>query len=65
LEVISTRIGIEVPPLVVLPYNTMIYYPQLKSTHFHHCWETWHHLTSSQLPSGLSARPIRASETDI
>jgi len=37
LEVNSTRIGIEVPPLVVLPYNTMIYYPQLKSTYFHHC----------------------------
>jgi len=61
LEVKSTRIGIQVPPLVVLPYNTMIYYPQLKSIHFHHCQETWHHLTSS----GLSAGPIRESETDI
>ena len=27
LEVNSTRIGVEVPALVVLPYNTMIYYP--------------------------------------
>jgi len=36
LEVNSTRIGIEVPALVVLPYNTMIYYPYLKSTYFHH-----------------------------
>jgi len=27
LEVNSIRIGIKVPPLVVLPYNTMIYYP--------------------------------------
>jgi len=27
LEVNSTKIGIEVPPLAVLPYNTMIYYP--------------------------------------
>jgi len=54
LEVNSTRIGIEVPALVVLPYNTMIYYPYLKSTYFHH-WETWHLSTNSQLPSGLSA----------
>jgi len=29
--------------LAVLPYNTMIYYPKLKSNYFHHCWETWHH----------------------
>jgi len=27
LEVNGTRIGIEVPALVGLPYNTMIYYP--------------------------------------
>jgi len=27
LEVNSTRIGIEVPPLLVPPYNTMIYCP--------------------------------------
>jgi len=37
LEVNSTRIGVEVPPLEVLPNNTMIYYPLLKSTYFHHC----------------------------
>ena len=37
LEVNSTRIGIEVPALVVLPYNIMVYYPYLKSTYFHHC----------------------------
>jgi len=36
-------------------YNTMIYYPKLKSKCFHHCWETWHHLTSSQLSSWVSA----------
>jgi len=30
----------------------MIYHPKPKSTYFHHCWETWHHVTSSQLPSG-------------
>jgi len=30
------------PTLAVLPYNTMIYYPKLKSNNFHHCWETWH-----------------------
>jgi len=27
LEVNSTRISIAAPPLVILPYNTMIYYP--------------------------------------
>jgi len=27
LEVNSTRIGVEVPHLVVLPHSTMIYYP--------------------------------------
>jgi len=37
LEVNSSRIGIEAPPLVVLPYNTMIYYPKLKAAYFHHC----------------------------
>jgi len=42
-----------IPILAVLPYNTMIYYPKKKSNYFHHCWETWHHLTSSQLPSGV------------
>jgi len=26
--------------LAVLPYNIMIYYPKLKSNHFHHCLET-------------------------
>jgi len=41
-----------IPTLAVLPYNTVIYYPKIKSIYFHHCWETWHHLTSSQLPSG-------------
>ena len=41
--------------VAVLPYNTMIYYPKLKSNYFHHSWETWHHFTSSQLHSGLSA----------
>jgi len=40
------------------PYNTMVYYPKLKSNYVHHCWETWYHLTSSQLPSGLSAGPM-------
>jgi len=34
LEVNSTRIAI---PLEVLPHNTMVYYPKLKSTYFHHC----------------------------
>jgi len=47
-----------IPTLAVLPYNTMIYYPKLKSHCFHHCWETWHCLTSSQFPSRLSARPM-------
>jgi len=23
--------------VAVLPYNTMIYYPKLKSNYFHHC----------------------------
>jgi len=41
--------------VAVLPYNTMIYYPKLKSNYFHHCCETWHHFTSSQLHSGLPA----------
>jgi len=41
--------------VAVLPYNTMIYYPNLKSNYFYHCWETWRHFTSSQLHSGLSA----------
>jgi len=50
--------GAYIPTLAVLPYNTMIYYPKLKSNCFHHCWEIWHHLTSSQLPSGLPAGPI-------
>jgi len=40
LEVNSTRIG---TPLEVLPHNSMIYYPKLKSNYLHHCWETWHH----------------------
>ena len=26
-----------IPTLAVLPYNTMIYYPKLKSNYFHHC----------------------------
>jgi len=43
---------------LLVPYNTMIYYSKLKSNYFHHSWETWHHLTSSQLPSGLSAWPM-------
>jgi len=45
--------------LAVLPHNTVIYYAKLmlKSNHFRHCWQTWHHLASSQLPSGLSAGP--------
>jgi len=47
-----------IPTLAVLPYNTMIYYPQLRSNYFHHYWETWHHFTSSQLLSGLSAGPM-------
>jgi len=47
-----------VPTLAVLPYNTMTYYLKLKSDYFHHCWETWHHLTNLQLPSGLSAGPM-------
>jgi len=46
-----------IPTLAVLPYNTMIYYPKLKSNCVHHCWGIWHHL-SSQLPSGLSAGPM-------
>jgi len=41
--------------VAVLPYNTMVYYPKLKSNYFHLCWETWHHFRSSQLYSGLSA----------
>jgi len=44
LQVNSTRIGVKVPALVVLVYNTMIYHPKLKSTYFHHCWDAWHHL---------------------
>ena len=62
-----------IPTLAVLPYKTMIhYYPKLKFNYFHHCWETWHHLTSSQFPPGLSAGPVFkdmdtscASETKI
>jgi len=42
--------------VVVLPFNTMIQYSNLKSNYFHHSWEIWHHLTSSQLPLGLSVR---------
>jgi len=47
----------DIPTLAVavLPYNTMIHYPKLKSNYFHHCWEACHHLTSSQL---LSAGPM-------
>jgi len=44
--------------VAVLPYETMICYPKLKSTNFHHCWETWESLRSPQLPSGLSAGPM-------
>ena len=44
--------------VAVLPYNTMVCYSKLKSKYFHHCWETWHYLTSSQLPSGLPAGPM-------
>jgi len=44
-----------VPTLAVLAYNTMIYYPKQKFNCSHHRSETWHHLTSSQFPSGLSA----------
>jgi len=40
-----------IPTLAVLLYNTTIYYPKLKANCFHRCWETRHHLTSSQLPS--------------
>jgi len=47
-----------IPTLAVLTYNTMIYYPKLNSNYFDHCWETWRHLTSSQLPSGLFATPM-------
>jgi len=47
-----------IPTLALLPYNTMIYYPKLKSSCFQRCWETWHHLTNSQLPSGLSSGPM-------
>jgi len=46
-----------VPTLAVLAYNTMIYYPKQKFNCSHHRSETWHHLTSSQFPSGLSAGP--------
>jgi len=35
----------------------MIYYRELKSNYFHHCWETWHH-RSSQLTLELSAGPL-------
>jgi len=31
--------------VAVLPYNTTIYFPKLKSNYFHHCWETWHYIT--------------------
>jgi len=44
--------------LAGLPYNIMVCYPKLKSNNFHDCWETWHHSTSLQLPSGLSAGPM-------
>jgi len=54
MKVHEDMYGVYIPTLAVLPYNTMIYYPKLKSNYFHHCWEIWHHLTSSQLPSGLS-----------
>jgi len=47
-----------IPTLAVLPYNTMIYYHKLKSNYFHRCWETWHPLTSTQVPSGLSTGPM-------
>jgi len=46
-----------IPTLAVLPSNTMIYYPKLKYIYVHHCWETWHHL-SSQLPSELPGGPM-------
>ena len=39
LEVNRTKIGTKVPTLVVLPYNTTIFYPKLKyrlHTYFHH-----------------------------
>jgi len=46
--------------VAVLPYNTwFIILTKLKSIYLHRCWETWHHQTSSQIPSGLSAGPIR------
>jgi len=28
---------IATPAVAVLPYNTMIHYPKLKSNYFHHC----------------------------
>jgi len=43
------------PTLEVLACNTVIYYPKQMSNCSHHRSETWHHLTSSQFPSGLSA----------
>jgi len=36
-----------IPSLSVLPYNTMIYYPKLKSNYFHHSWETFNKFTTS------------------
>jgi len=45
-----------IPSLAVLPYDTMFYYPKLKSNYCHHCWETWPHF--ARLHSGLSAEPM-------
>jgi len=58
LKVNSARIGMKVSTPVVLTYNTMIFYTELKSTYFNHCWDTWHHSTSSLLPSVFSAGPM-------
>jgi len=37
MKVHEDMYGVYIPTLAVLPYNTMIYYPKLKSNYFHHC----------------------------